>query len=359
MKVSFFTAVDYGDSPKTTFQFFLEKTDSYFYLGGRKARVIPLEFNGTSQGIEWISESPSILITSFKIASYFSVVLPLIMLITKAVLRSRQNFYEISPKNYSSTSVLNNSRTQLESALALINAPVDSTFSQPLLDLDEFISLCAPHQQAMIYGTAACGYMEISTWLENQQSQGYFKDVFNCFLGQQECEKEEDYVSLQHKTSDKRMIKRINHGGEFLSKCECKAGLVNMIIENVKRKRSGIPIVPVVFVVEKDTLKLDVASIVNKKSPLSKGFTNSEIRRAYKLCFDSKLSEEIRIIAKESFLFISLATNKVSNSAKFKITIRPAPWESIELQTHWENRTRSIHSSHKPYPWREELQKHL
>lgn len=367
MKVSFFTAIDYENPSKTAFQFFLEKVDSYFYLGGRKARVISLQLEETNQGIEWVSESPSTLTSCLKVTSYFSIVIPLIMLIAKVILRSGQNFQEIqkggvdfsiSPKNFTSTSVLNHPPIQLQSDLALIQAPnKDNTFSKPLLDLNDFISQCAPHQQAMIYGTAACGYLEIGEWLEDQQAQGNFRDVFNCFLGQEECNKEEDYTSLQHKTSDKRVIRRINHGGGFLSKCECKAGLVNMVIENFKRKHVGIPIIPIVFVVEKDDLKLDVISIVQKGLTHSKGFTNSEIRRAYKLCFDLNVAEEIRVIAKETFLFISLITNKVTDSVKFKFTIRPAPWDSLEWEAHWKNRVKSIHSSHKSYPWRKELQK--
>lgn len=233
----------------------------------------------------------------------------------------------------------------------------DNTFSKPLLDLNDFISQCAPYQQAMIYGRAACGYMEISGWLEDQKIQGHFRDVFDCFLGEAERDKEEDYASLQHKTSDKRVIRKINHEGSFLSTCECKAGLVNMVIENFKRKQDGIPIIPIIFVVEKDDLKLDVISIVDKGLPYSKCFINSEIRRAYKLCFDSNMAEEIRVIAKETFLFISLTTNTVTDSVQFTFTTCLAPWESFEWEARWKNRLKSIHSSHKSYPWRKELQK--
>lgn len=83
----------------------------------------------------------------------------------------------------------------------------------------------------------------------------------------------------------------------------------------------------------------------------------SEIRRAYKLCFDSNVAEEIRIIAKETFLFISLTTSKDTDSEKFKFTTLPAPWEFLEWKAHWKNRVKSTHSSHKSYPWKKELQK--
>src|SRR4029077_14838941 len=92
-KVSFFTPVDYGSHPKTLFQCCLEKIDAYFYLGGRKVRVIPGVMEKNSQGVEWVSGRSSMLATLVKIASYFTIILPLIMLAAKAVLRSGQDFH--------------------------------------------------------------------------------------------------------------------------------------------------------------------------------------------------------------------------------------------------------------------------
>lgn len=354
MLINFFTAVDYGTSPKTTFQFLLEKVDGYFYLGGRKARVISQK--GNSHGIVWVNESPSILITRVKKASYFTVIIPVIMLIAKIILRSMQKFHELEIVN---TSFLLENSYSVDKRLEQNSK--NGAFSRPILNLDDFVSKCAPHRQAMIYGTKTCHYLEIGGWLENQQALGHFRDVFDCYLGQEECDKEEDCISLQHKTSDNRIIRKIRHGTGFLSRWECKAGLVNIVIENFKRKKDCVPIIPVVFVVEKDDSKLDINSILDRGLLFSKGFTNSEIRRAYKLCFDSSLTQEIRTIAKETFIFISLFTNEPTNAVKFNFRIRPAPWESLEWKNGMENRvkTKSIESNPKLYPWREELNKLL
>ena len=63
-KVGFFTAVDYGQHPKSAAQFLLEANDAYFYLGGRKVQVVPEEIKKISQGVKWVKQSSSTLRTS-------------------------------------------------------------------------------------------------------------------------------------------------------------------------------------------------------------------------------------------------------------------------------------------------------
>lgn len=360
MKVPFFTAIDYGNFPKTAIQCMSEKVDNYFFLGGRKARVVVHATDSTGHGIEWVYSTPSFLSTCAKVASYFSIVIPLIMLIAKAILRSRETFYELEKKREPPASKPINSPLfkPINSPLLLRIAPAPS-FSKPYLNLDDFIQACAPHRQAMIYGTATCGYADIRAWLDNQKDSGLFRDVFDHLLGEEECPPGEDYASLQHKTSDKRVVAKIHHGTGFMTKGMCKAGLVNIVIENMKRNQEGIPIIPIVFVVEKDDEKLDIIQIANTASTRSKGFTNSEIRRAYRLCFDPDVGEQIRDVARKTFSFISLTTNAVTDSVQYSFSKRPAPWESAQWHVHWKNKDASTHSTLKPYPWREELTKAL
>jgi hypothetical protein len=91
--ISFFTPVDYGDQPKSFTQSILESVDHYFYLGGKKAQVIPGMQNERQQ-VELVEGSQTLLKTCLKVASYFTLVLPLILGALKLVLRTL-NTYDI------------------------------------------------------------------------------------------------------------------------------------------------------------------------------------------------------------------------------------------------------------------------
>ena len=96
MNVHFFTAVTFGDQPKSCSQSLLETVDNYFYLGGKKACVIPGHTQSGSEGTILVSkETPSFAITALKVITYLTVALPVIMLILKAVLRSIHTFHII------------------------------------------------------------------------------------------------------------------------------------------------------------------------------------------------------------------------------------------------------------------------
>ncbi len=92
-KISFFTAVSCDNSSNSTRMFLLEKVDSYFYLGGRKVKIDPGYTKGNVKGVYLVHSNSSL--TALKVASYFTIVLPLILLIAKAILRANYDFYLI------------------------------------------------------------------------------------------------------------------------------------------------------------------------------------------------------------------------------------------------------------------------
>jgi Family of unknown function (DUF648) len=96
--IGFFTAVKYAQENKTFRESVLEKVDNYFYLGGKKAHVIQGKTkNGQEKAL--LAETNSSLLARFgKILSYFTIILPLAMLITKAILRANHTFRLIDPK---------------------------------------------------------------------------------------------------------------------------------------------------------------------------------------------------------------------------------------------------------------------
>ena len=103
-KVSFFTAINFGDQPKSPTQSLLQTVDSYFYLGGRKACVIPGHSQQGSEGTILKDNSPAFFITAIKVISYATVILPAIMLLAKVVLRSMYTFHVIQPSHPNSQS---------------------------------------------------------------------------------------------------------------------------------------------------------------------------------------------------------------------------------------------------------------
>lgn len=98
-KLGFCTAVRFwGDQPKTCRQSWIETVDSYLYLGGKKAYVIPGHTQSGAEGAVLAHDSPAFLITALKVVSYFTIVVPTIMLIAKAVLRSIYPFHIVDAK---------------------------------------------------------------------------------------------------------------------------------------------------------------------------------------------------------------------------------------------------------------------
>lgn len=97
-KLSFFTPIDYRSSPKSINSNLLEKVDNYFYLGGKKAHVIQGRTKTKHEKVMLSESCTSALAKVGKILSYFTIVIPLIMLIAKTILRSQHSYKIINPK---------------------------------------------------------------------------------------------------------------------------------------------------------------------------------------------------------------------------------------------------------------------
>lgn len=91
--VDFFTPVSFGDTPKSCSQSLLETVDRYFYLGGKKAYVIPGE---AKQEAVLLEETQPLWLTACKIVSYILLALP--MLLLKVVLRCTHTFHVVDVK---------------------------------------------------------------------------------------------------------------------------------------------------------------------------------------------------------------------------------------------------------------------
>lgn len=90
-QISFFTPVSFGSQSGPL----SEKIDNYFYLGGKKAYVIPGHVEQGSEDVILTPGQSSFLTTALKIVSYFTLIIPALMLIAKAALRYSHSFYII------------------------------------------------------------------------------------------------------------------------------------------------------------------------------------------------------------------------------------------------------------------------
>lgn len=97
--INFFTAVSYL-KPETIEQKAIGNIDNYFHFYGRKAVVV-----NTSNGKEEVKitntkfTALSLIKTIGVALSYFTIIIPLIMLISKAILRASHNYTIIDPKD--------------------------------------------------------------------------------------------------------------------------------------------------------------------------------------------------------------------------------------------------------------------
>jgi hypothetical protein len=109
-KVDFFTPIVFDvafNSVISGSEILLDVVDSYFYLGGKQVCAVSgnIKDNGSTRAYRVQNPpQPSLFTTALKVASYFTLVLPLIMLVAKAVLRSMHHIEIVEEPTHSHSS---------------------------------------------------------------------------------------------------------------------------------------------------------------------------------------------------------------------------------------------------------------
>ncbi|MCX6991434.1 MAG: hypothetical protein NTX49_10325 [Chlamydiae bacterium] len=167
-------------------------------------------------------------------------------------------------------------------------------------------SLIGASKHAVIYGYSSCGYQIVAQKLREAITSGA-SGLSGCYIYS-------NFTRNRGVIDTHRGIQLIN-GHELLlppSDCtsraaaEYKLPLLAIVLENCKSMKLGDgSIIPVLFCVSSshDPQRF---SIENVKKPAVgvRTCTGRELNLAYKLCYDSKLSEEIRDVAKRTFIFV-------------------------------------------------------
>jgi hypothetical protein len=141
---------------------------------------------------------------------------------------------------------------------------------------------------------------------------------------------------------------------------KCKNAIVNLILENYKRKKEGKPLIPLLYILDIDrnpkgrTYQNLAMNMTSKDPKYNKVVTHRELRRAYKLF--SHENAVIREIARETFRFARLKNTEEETYALEPIA---APWESTGFAACWEARQKLSTSKPKQDSWRMQLDRQI
>lgn len=204
--------------------------------------------------------------------------------------------------------------------------------------------ICPNTDQLMVYGWKHCKLDEITAKLKEAGSP--IKKVFTGTVG--------DWYETEAITLEGNLIERIETFPETLRN-NCKNGITNLVLENYRRTKQGLPLIPLLFCVDIDGNEYEFNSetITSKDIDLNTKFTNSELRRAYKLC--TIQNSELRKIAQATIKFAKVKIQKDNLLALEAIL---PPWSSPDWQEMWTARMEQSAPQKKNH-WRERVQERI
>jgi hypothetical protein len=237
--------------------------------------------------------------------------------------------------------------------------------------MHSLVDICQGCNQAMVYGWTHCQYEMIADFLKIESENEHFplQQIYNNSVG--------DFLfdgdtcsTLEGRKLNVLRYERANyqeaeyqHGsGPILEQQdirrslqrECKAAITNLVLENYKRNKEGLPLIPVLFAIDIDgnTKPLRVDRMTSKEHRFNDQFTHKELRRAYKLCTHE--NTQVCKVACETFKFIKL---KHLGNNEWDIELIDPPWSHPQFAEHWTQRKQLSHSAQKAdeFNWRKQL----
>jgi len=181
--------------------------------------------------------------------------------------------------------------------------------------------------QPLIYGFSHCRTSLILYSFENQEDS-WIEKAYSWIVGTS------DFEST---TLEGRIIEKIPtcpaSKMEKDVKRRCKAGLTNVVLENVKRSEEGLKLIPIIVCVDCDinNYPANSTTITSRDPTFKKIKTLSELRRMFKLT-------EVDEIAKKSFVFVKVT--KKEDGKLHLIEIEPF-WTKQDWAEKWQQRVKS------------------
>lgn len=216
------------------------------------------------------------------------------------------------------------------------------------MDRDCLRSVFGDANQVVIYGYKHCRYELVAGLLKKLFETTPLKKVFLSGLCNMPLSTVEGRLFSKYEELECRKSKSIG----IQNRMWTKASLVSVVIENMQRSREDIPLIPVIFCVDitDNPYPLVIANMVKRVVP-GGAMTGSEIRRAYKLCYERSLHRFIKIVARETFHFVKVEMGVSTCSLK---PIEP-PWggrNKAHWNVCWVERMRTSSSHKKDKHWR-------
>lgn len=227
------------------------------------------------------------------------------------------------------------------------------------LDYCSASDICGDASEVMVYGFQHCRYTQVTEALKEESSP--FKKIYDCSIGGPFAP-EEVLTTLRGTHISQIAIPGLDRDNVVRElKQYCKAGLTNMVIENIKRLKLGVPLIPVLFVVDIDGNKyrLQSETIASKEHTF---VTMGELRRAYKLCADPGLNPSVKKIANATFKFVKTCQKEVDGETSYFLKQIAPFWMNESWEECWGERMeisaikpRSSKQIEKSNYWRNEL----
>lgn len=225
-------------------------------------------------------------------------------------------------------------------------------------------SICGESNQAVVFGVLHCGYGKVALAINMINSEPYatlpIKRAFLFTLGDPEG------IETNVTTLEGRKMNLLKFDPSTPKKIGrmCKTALADVVLENYKREREGLPLIPLLFCIDitDNPRPFSPATILSKAPGLNKQITHKEFRRAFKLCTHPKA--DVRRIALQTFKFVKVCVQKDTCT----LEQIPAPWASTvdspekvshAFAAHWKVRQSKSKSEPKPNGWSQQLERQM
>lgn len=202
--------------------------------------------------------------------------------------------------------------------IAIASIPASPSLS------DSIRAVLGDIRELHVFGFAHCLYSQICEALLSETPRK-IEAFTNKLL-------EADVISLMHLSPP------------YQRKTLCKSALIYVVFHNFQRYLAGRPPIPLIFsIAREDEVSLRRIDWLTK-DPTKKLYTASEIKRAFKLCFEEALPPIIREIARQTFRFVKV---KAIDTTPLSITLIEPPWDdswkvclktATALETGWRSR---------------------
>lgn len=193
------------------------------------------------------------------------------------------------------------------------------------IDKPSFKEAIGESKEALVYGFSHCGYQFVGDILKKEIegfSQSHNYDIGYPTLATKIDGRSIDKISITStdKDSSSTVLSRV-----------CKSAIVNLVLENYKREKSGDKPIHLIFCI--DDNQNNVFEL--EKVALDNAIANTELRRCYKLCNDFDHAG-IRDVACRTIKFVKVNFGEGDEISSLEPQV--PFWEHRDWKTHWAKR---------------------